>query len=70
MNSALSSATFSVEEVSEVDPDFPAANIIVGVAADIETDEFKPLMKIYSLTKLNANIMRPFVSECFPVYMC
>ena len=69
MNSALSSATFTVEEVSEVDPDFPAANIIVGVAG-IETDEFKPLMKIYSLTKLNANIMRPFVSECFPVYMC
>ena len=44
----LSPAPFSVEEVSKVDSDLSAANIIVRIAAGIKTDQFKPLMKIES----------------------
>ena len=39
---ALSSAPFPVEKVSEVNPDFPAADIIVCIAAGIKTDQFRP----------------------------
>ena len=48
MDHALSSAPFSVEKESEVDPDLPAANIIVCIAASIKTDQLKSLMKIES----------------------
>ncbi len=44
----LSPAPFSVEEVSKVDSDLSAADIIVRIAAGVKTDQFKPLMKIES----------------------
>ena len=44
----LSPAPFPVEEVSEVDPDLSAADIVIRIAAGIKTDQFKPLMKIES----------------------
>ena len=37
-----------MEEVSEVYPDLPAANIIVRIAAGIKTDQFKALAEIES----------------------
>ena len=43
---ALPSAPFPVEKVSEVDPDLPAVNVIVRIAAGIKADQFKTLMKI------------------------
>ena len=37
-----------MKEVSEVNPDLPAANIIVCIAASIKPDHFKTLTKIES----------------------
>lgn len=37
-----------MKKVTEVDPNFLAANIIVCVAASIKTDQFEALMKIES----------------------
>ena len=48
MSLKLPSASFSVKKVSEVDPDLPAADIIVCIAAGIKTDQLKTLMKIES----------------------
>ena len=42
----LSSATFPVEKVSEVDSNLPATDIVVRIAAGIKAYQFKPLMKI------------------------
>ena len=44
----LSSDSFSVEKIAEIDPNLPAANIIVCIAASIKTNQFKALMKIES----------------------
>ena len=61
----LSPAPFSVEEVSKVDSDLSAANIIVRIAAGIITDQFKPLMKIESDGVCIAGFLTSIPIYCF-----
>ena len=42
----LSSASFPVEKESEIDPDFVPPDIIIRIAAGVQTDQFESLVKI------------------------